>query len=614
MSRARDLAGIFNLNPLSGTTAQRPTTAEVGDIFYNGTTGKTQIYTASGWQDMASGIPYGNTAGRPAPVTGQPYFNGETQRLEMYTVGGSWENIIQEVPGVSSISGAYSEQTNSGTFAIGGTNFVNGAYATAIGSNGVQINASSTVYNSLVQLTATFTGLSNAHEPYDVKVTNPSNLFGILPDALYVNASPVWQTASGSLGMFSELISLSVSATATDSDSTITYSLASGSSLPSGISLNSSTGLISGTLPDVSSNTTYTFTINASDGLNTIPRTFSFISNAAPAWVTASGSLGTFNESDNVNVSVAATDVSDTVSYVLAAGSSLPSTLSLNSSTGAITGTAPTVTANTTHNFTINAFDGVNNVPRAFSLTTIFVFNGATAERAAPSPKYLKSIGITASGAYWFKNAGYNSGTPFAAYADLSIGDGYIITSGIQLSGGAQTTSYSEFGTAATSAGGTISYSSNFNLATANLLTSWTGDTNNRFIVGMTDRSGTSINSANGKHWFVLNLAPATAKTWFDNTPGVGEYSGNIVVASSSGTIPNSGATYWTTGHGNGVMQFTSSGSSTVNNQLWMELRDSSSDSNHSAMVWGDGAGQYYTGNPPFTTRWMFMGFSPGNM
>jgi len=278
MSKARDLAGIFNLGPRSGTTAQRPATADVGDIYYNGTTGKTEIYTTTGWKEMASGIPFGNTAARPAAVQGQPYFNGETQRLELFT-GTSWENIVQEVPGVASISGNYSEATDSGVITIYGTNFVNGAYATAIGSNGVQINAASTTYVSLVQLTATFTGLSNAQEPYDIKVTNPSNLFGIIPDALYVNASPVWVTSSGSLGTFTEQVSFTVSAlSATDSDSTITYALASGSSLPSGVNLNSSTGVISGTLPDISTSTTYNFTINATDGVNVIPRAFSITS------------------------------------------------------------------------------------------------------------------------------------------------------------------------------------------------------------------------------------------------------------------------------------------------------------------------------------------------
>jgi len=233
-------------------------------------------------KSSGSGIPFGNNAGRPAnPGTGQLYSNGQAQRLELYTAAGNWENIVQEVPGVSSISGTYSEATDSGVITIYGTNFVSGAYATAIGANGVQINAASTTYVSLVQLTATFTGLSNAQEPYDIKVTNPSNLFGIIPDALYINASPVWQTASGSLGTFGEQVSVSISATATDSDSTITYALASGSTLPTGLTLNSSTGVISGTLPDVATNTTYTFTINASDGLNSVvPRTFSITSTA----------------------------------------------------------------------------------------------------------------------------------------------------------------------------------------------------------------------------------------------------------------------------------------------------------------------------------------------
>jgi hypothetical protein len=282
MSKARDLAGIFNLNPTSGTTAQRPVTANVGEIYYNGTTGKTQIYTPTGWQDMASGIPFGNTAGRPAAVTGQPYFNGEAARLEMYTESSGWQNVVQEVPGVASITGNYSEQTNSGIITIMGTNFVTGAIASAIGTNGVETQATSTTYNSLVQVTAVFNGLSNANEPYDIKVTNPSNLFGLIPDALYVNASPVWQTASGSLGTFNELVSITLSAlSSTDSDSqTITYDLASGSTLPSGVTLNSSTGVISGILPDIATDTTYSFTVNATDGLNVVPRSFNITSNA----------------------------------------------------------------------------------------------------------------------------------------------------------------------------------------------------------------------------------------------------------------------------------------------------------------------------------------------
>ena len=300
MSRARDLAGIFNLNPLSGTTAQRPTTAEVGDIYYNGTIGKTQIYTTTGWQDMASGIPYGNTAGRPAATVGQPYFNGETQRLELYTgpIYG-WQNIVAETPGVTGYTGTISG-TSGGTIVVTGTNFASGASTTIIGSDGTEYVASSTTVNNLTQITAVFGPVSESIEPYDIRVTNPSNLYGVYYDILTVNDKPIWQTSAGLLGTFVEQSSVSVTVTAIDEENnTITYALAGGSSLPSGLTLNSSTGNISGTLPDISADTTYTFTINASDGINSVqPRTFSINSTSqlvAETLVIAGGGGGGSN-------------------------------------------------------------------------------------------------------------------------------------------------------------------------------------------------------------------------------------------------------------------------------------------------------------------------------
>ena len=321
-------------------------------------------------KSSSSGIPFGNNTGRPAnPSSGQPYFNGEEKRLELYTSAG-WQNIVSETPGVVSVSGNYLESAGSGTLEITGTNFTTGAIASVIGTNGVEINASSTTVNSIVSVSAAFSGLTSANEPYDVKVTNTSNLFGLLPDAVYVNNIVVWQTAAGSLGTFADNVAISVSATATD-DSTITYSLASGSTLPSGVSLNSSTGVISGTLPDISSNVTYTFTINASDAANpAVPRTFSITSNAAPSWVTSAGTLGTFIDQTSISVSVQATDASDNMTYSLASGSSLPSGVTLNSSTGVISGTLPDVATSTTYTFTVNASDGVTTLSRQFSLTS----------------------------------------------------------------------------------------------------------------------------------------------------------------------------------------------------------------------------------------------------
>lgn len=222
----------------------------------------------------AGGIPYGDTAGRPTASLGKLYGNGETARLEIYTTNG-WQNIVQETPGVSSINGHYYQSDGLGTFTISGTNFVSGAIAYAVGTNGIEYQASTTTYNSLVQLTAVFSNLSGAYEPYDIKVVNPSNLFGLLPDAFYINESPVWGTTAGSLGSITTGQSVSVQLSSTDDESdSLTYTLASGS-LPGGLSLSSS-GLISGTASGASSQT-FNFTVTVSDGINAqVSRSFSF--------------------------------------------------------------------------------------------------------------------------------------------------------------------------------------------------------------------------------------------------------------------------------------------------------------------------------------------------
>lgn len=232
-----------------------------------------------------TGIPFGGTSARPSnPANGQPYFNGDIGRLELYTSGTGWQNIVQETPGVASITGTYNESAGSGSFTVSGTNFVSGAIAYAVGTNGIEYQATTTTYNSLVQLSVVFNNLSAAYEPYDIKVTNPSNLFGLLPDAFYINDSPVWSTSSGSLGSYGSSTSIQLSATDDESNS-ITYSLVSGS-LPNGLSLSSS-GLISGTVSAPAG--TYTFTVAASDGSNSlVTRSFNII---VPSPVVTGGTL-----------------------------------------------------------------------------------------------------------------------------------------------------------------------------------------------------------------------------------------------------------------------------------------------------------------------------------
>ena len=82
--------------------------------------------------------------------------------------------------------------------------------------------------------------------------------------------------------------------------------------------------------------------------------------NGVPAWTTSAGSLGSISEGGTINLTVAATEPDGgAITYAITSGS-LPSGASLNTSTGAITGTAPSVSADTTSSFTITATDNEN--------------------------------------------------------------------------------------------------------------------------------------------------------------------------------------------------------------------------------------------------------------
>lgn len=107
-------------------------------------------------------------------------------------------------------------------------------------------------------------------------------------------AQPIWNTPAGTIGTYPATIALStqLSASPVSPATSVTYILLSGV-LPPGITINSS-GLISGTPTLVTTDTTSTFTIRATDNLSNIrDRTFSMkISGVAiPEFTTPEGSI-----------------------------------------------------------------------------------------------------------------------------------------------------------------------------------------------------------------------------------------------------------------------------------------------------------------------------------
>ncbi len=316
------------------------------------------------------GIPYGNNAGRPAnPGIGKLYSNGEAQRLELYTGPQyGWQNIVAETPGVTGYTGTILESNSTNTITITGTNFSSGAVATLVGSDGTEVIATTTTVNNLTSITAVFGPIPADKDPYDIRITNPSNLYGVYYDILTVNDRPVWSTAAGSLGSFNEGSSVSATVSATDEEGNpVTYS---SSNLPAWLSLNSSSGALTGTAPSVSADTTYSFNISASDGVNTSSsRSFSLVVSSVLSWNTPSGSLATVSAEvePDYTYQLSATGIGNTLSYSLLSGS-LPSGLTINSS-GLISGTLQPVQSSTTSSFTVRVSDGDKQSDRSFSIT-----------------------------------------------------------------------------------------------------------------------------------------------------------------------------------------------------------------------------------------------------
>ena len=185
--------------------------------------------------------------------------------------GANLTNLPAETkPTISSISPTVIENTQT-SITITGTNFVNGANVEAVGTNGAIIQADTVTFNSATSISAAFTITTDA--TYFLRIENPDgNAVRSSTALLTVSDAPAWTTSAGSLGTNAAGSSVSYTVAATGATS---FAVQSGS-LPGGVSLNTSTGVISGTESGATAETTYNFTIRASDAeAQTADRAFS---------------------------------------------------------------------------------------------------------------------------------------------------------------------------------------------------------------------------------------------------------------------------------------------------------------------------------------------------
>jgi hypothetical protein len=205
---------------------------------------------------------------------------------------------------------------------------------------------------SINSITGAITGTPTTSGQYSF-VLSATNSFGSV-SVTYggtVTAAPVWSDQT--LANFLQGRSYSDAVAASNSP---TYTVTSGS-LPVGISLNSTTGAVTGT-PTGSGD--YSFTISAANTFATITASFSGTIKLPPNWT--DNQLGSFINGVDYSDSVTATN---SPTYSVSAGT-LPTGTSLNTSTGVISGTV-TAAVDATYSFTITATNTDGTVSQAFS-------------------------------------------------------------------------------------------------------------------------------------------------------------------------------------------------------------------------------------------------------
>ena len=232
-------------------------------------------------------VPNGTTGERPSGLTaaqqyGMMRYNESLGLVEKYDTNG-W-GVIDNPPVISGFSGIINEN-NSTTITVSGSNFQSGAVVSIGGAATSNSNRNlTTSYSNSSTLTANTNASSVNYvdnASFNITVTNPSGLANTLAAAGTIDSTLTWSTSAGSLGTWNDgSNSNSVTVSASDPDGTsVTYALTSGS-LPPSTSLNTSTGAIStsGT-GNLSSNTTYSFTITATSNSISVARAFSITVN-----------------------------------------------------------------------------------------------------------------------------------------------------------------------------------------------------------------------------------------------------------------------------------------------------------------------------------------------
>ena len=207
-------------------------------------------------------IPTGTTAQRPvSPTVGELRLNTDTNVVESWN-GLAWRNSYDPLPEITSVSPTDFNGESGTTITVNGNFFTSSTEIYYKTTGGSYQAVTPTFVNSNQMTFTTLSDHQTTDSPLSVKVINITGQDESL-NAITLGQSPTWVTSAGALTAGNSGVAYNQSVSATDSDGTVTYSLTSGS-LPTGLSLSTSTGAITGT-PNSTLDQNPTFGITATD-------------------------------------------------------------------------------------------------------------------------------------------------------------------------------------------------------------------------------------------------------------------------------------------------------------------------------------------------------------
>ena len=307
---------------------------------------------------LPSGVSFapatGLISGTPAAGTGGSY------PITVTASNGVLPNAVQnftltvnEAPQITSANSATFTLNNLGSFTVTANGFPAASFAiTGTLPTGVSFNPGTGVLSGTPTSAGTF--------PLTFEATNVAGSSAVQNFTLSVNDGPVFTSANTTTFSVGASGNFSVTATGTP---TPTLSLSNGT-LPTGLSFNAGSGLLSGT-PAAGTGGSHTLEFSATNVQGTSTQAFTLLVNESPTITSANASTFTVGAASSFTFTAAGFPAS---TFALS-GCTLPGTISLNPGTGVLSGT-PTPADGGSYACTVTASNGVlPDATQSFTLT-----------------------------------------------------------------------------------------------------------------------------------------------------------------------------------------------------------------------------------------------------